>query len=158
MILDYPSIFFWLDVDLLSFRCCHLQKQPSRGVLMKRCSENMLQIYRRAPMPKFDIKKVSLQFFWNHTSAWVFSCKFAAYFPKIFFLEHLWMAASASNRQINILLYHRTIFIVSVVKFVCYSKISYFHFFIKKQLTVVLYDFLFSISKLSGSSHEELLH
>ena len=158
MILDYPCIFFWLDADLLSFRCCHLQKQPSRGVLMKGCSENMQQIYRRTPMPKFDIKKVSLQFYWNHTSAWVFSCKFPAYFPSIFFLEHLWMAASASNRQINILLYHRTIFIVSVVKFVCYSKISYFHFFIKKQLTVVLYDFLFSMSKLSGSSHEELLH
>ena len=28
------------------------QKQPSRGVLKKRCSENMQQIYRRTPMRK----------------------------------------------------------------------------------------------------------
>ena len=28
-----------------------LQKQPSRSVLRKRCSENMQQIYRRTPMP-----------------------------------------------------------------------------------------------------------
>ena len=41
-------------------KCCNIfafvgdigQKQPSRGVLMKRCSENMQQIYRRTPMPK----------------------------------------------------------------------------------------------------------
>ena len=44
------------------------QKQPSRGVLMKRCSENMQQIYA-------------------HTSAWVFSCKFVANFQKNFFLR-----------------------------------------------------------------------
>ena len=29
-----------------------LQKQPPRGVLKKRCSENMQQIYRRTPMSK----------------------------------------------------------------------------------------------------------
>ena len=29
-----------------------LQKQPSRGVQRKRCSENMQQIYRRTPMAK----------------------------------------------------------------------------------------------------------
>ena len=32
------------------------------------------------------------QLYWNRTSAWVFSCKFAAYFQNN--LEHLWMAAS----------------------------------------------------------------
>ena len=31
------------------------QKQPSRGVLRKRCSENMQQIYRRTSMPKCEI-------------------------------------------------------------------------------------------------------
>ena len=30
------------------------QKQPSRGVLRKRCFENVNQIYRRKPMPKCD--------------------------------------------------------------------------------------------------------
>ena len=29
-----------------------VQKPPPRGVLKKRCSENMQQIYRRTPMPK----------------------------------------------------------------------------------------------------------
>ena len=28
------------------------------GVLRKRCSENMQQIYRRTPMPKYDFNKV----------------------------------------------------------------------------------------------------
>ena len=36
------------------------QKQPSGGVLKKRCSENMQQIYRRTPMPKCDFNKVAL--------------------------------------------------------------------------------------------------
>ena len=33
-------------------------KQPSRGAFIKRCSENMQQIYRRTPMPKCDFNKV----------------------------------------------------------------------------------------------------
>ena len=45
------------------------QKQPSRGALKKRCSENMQQIYRRTPMPKCDFNKVALQLYWNHTLA-----------------------------------------------------------------------------------------
>ena len=44
----------------------------------------MQQIYRRTPMPKCDFNKVAKQLYWNHTSAWVFSCKFAAYFWKPF--------------------------------------------------------------------------
>ena len=37
----------------------HLQKQPLRCVLQKRCSENIQQIYRRTPMPKCDFNKVA---------------------------------------------------------------------------------------------------
>ena len=37
------------------------QKQPSRGVLGKRCSENMQQIYSRTPMPKCDFLKSLLK-------------------------------------------------------------------------------------------------
>ena len=62
----------------------YLQKQPSRGVLKKRCSENMLQIYWRTPIPKCDFNKVSMQLYWNCSSAWVFPCKFAAYFQNTF--------------------------------------------------------------------------
>ena len=47
-----------------------------RGVLKKRCFENMQQIYRRTVMLKGDFNKVA--------SAWVFSCKFAAYFQSTF--------------------------------------------------------------------------
>ena len=31
---------------------------------------------------------------WFHHSAWVFSCKFAAYFQNTFSWKHLWVAAS----------------------------------------------------------------
>ena len=63
---------------------CYLPKQPSRGVLKKRCSENMQQINRRTPMPKCDFNKVALQLYWNHALASVFSCKFDAYFQNTF--------------------------------------------------------------------------
>ena len=33
---------------------CKDQKQPCRGVLRKRCSEDMQQIYKRTPMPKCE--------------------------------------------------------------------------------------------------------
>ena len=39
------------------------QKQPSISVLKKRCSENMQQIYRRAPIPKCDFNKVVFQLY-----------------------------------------------------------------------------------------------
>ena len=42
----------------------------------------MQQIYRKTPMPKCDFKKIALQLSWNRTSAWMFSCKFTAYFPR----------------------------------------------------------------------------
>ena len=37
-----------------------------------------------------------IQLYWNCTSAWMFSCKFAAYFQNSFSQEHLWTAASDS--------------------------------------------------------------
>ena len=45
----------------------YIKKQPSRGVLRKRCSGNMQQIYGRKPMPKFNFNKVS-----NNTSGRLF--------------------------------------------------------------------------------------
>ena len=50
-------------------------------------------------MPKCDFNKVALQLYWNHPSAWVFSCKFAPYFQNNFSWEHLWMAAVAVSKQ-----------------------------------------------------------
>ena len=40
-----------------------VEKQPPRGVLRKRCSENMQQIYRRTLMPNCDFNKVALQLY-----------------------------------------------------------------------------------------------
>ena len=38
-------------------------KQPSKGVLRKKYSENMQQVYRRTPMPNYDFNKVSKQLY-----------------------------------------------------------------------------------------------
>ena len=54
----------------------------------------MQQIYKTTPMPTWDFHKFALQLFWNHTSAWVFSSKFDAYFQNAFSKEHLWRATS----------------------------------------------------------------
>ena len=40
-----------------------IQKHPSKGILRKMCSENMQQIYRRAPIPKCDFNTVALQLY-----------------------------------------------------------------------------------------------
>ena len=49
-------------------------------------------------MPKCDFDKAAQRLYWNHTSAWVFSCNFAAYFQNSFFKEHLLVAASVFLR------------------------------------------------------------
>ena len=41
----------------------YYHKQWFRGVLKKRCSEKMQQIYRRTPMPKCDFNKVAKQLY-----------------------------------------------------------------------------------------------
>ena len=65
------------------FVVCIMQKQPFRGVLRKRRSGNMHQIYRRTPLPNCDFNKVALP-----------SCKFAAHFPNTFSKEYLRTSAS----------------------------------------------------------------
>ena len=46
----------------------YIDKQPSRGVLRKRCSKNMQQSYRRTPILNYDFNKVAMQLYWNNTS------------------------------------------------------------------------------------------
>ena len=50
---------------------------------------HMQQIYMRTPMPKSDFNKVTKQLYWNHSLAWVLSCKFAAYSQQTFSYERL---------------------------------------------------------------------
>ena len=38
-------------------------KDPSRDIFRKKCSENMQQIYRRPPISKCDLSKVTLQLY-----------------------------------------------------------------------------------------------
>ena len=41
-----------IEINILKYRkFIVIQKQPSKGVLKKRCSENMQQTYRRTPTP-----------------------------------------------------------------------------------------------------------
>ena len=54
----------------------------------------MRQIYRKTTMTKCGLNKGAKQLYWNRTSTWVFSYKFAAYLKNIFSWEHLWKAAS----------------------------------------------------------------
>ena len=68
--------------NIFNFKSIAIQKQPSKGVLKKRCSENMQQIYRRTH--KCDFSNAAVELYWNCTLAWVFSCKFAAYFRNTF--------------------------------------------------------------------------
>ena len=73
-----------------------MQKPPSKGVLGK----GVLKIYcKRTPITKCDFNKVAKRLYENHTSAWVFSCQFAAYVQNIFSKDHLWSAASAHSKQ-----------------------------------------------------------
>ena len=63
--LSYLNIVRWYM--WIFFLCClfcnNCQKQPTLGVLSKRCSENMLQIYKKTPMLKGNFNKVAFQLY-----------------------------------------------------------------------------------------------
>ena len=44
----------------------------------------MQQIYQRTPVAECDFNKVAKTLYWNHTSAWVFSCRFLYIFRTSF--------------------------------------------------------------------------
>ena len=87
--------------------CCvaefEFQKQLFRGVLVKRCSENMRQIYRRTPMPKFDFNKVAKQLDWNHYRHGCAPANLVHSFQLIFLRTPLkgcfWSLRNFSNKQ-----------------------------------------------------------
>ena len=54
-------MFYVLLLKILVNQSDFMWKQPPKGVLRKRCSENMQQIYRRTPIPKCDFNKVALR-------------------------------------------------------------------------------------------------
>ena len=83
------------------FRSSHTEVFLGKGVL---------EIWSKftGEHPRCDFNKVAKQLYsnhtyWNHTSAWVFSCKFAAYFQITFSEEHLWVAASAYSKTLKLI-------------------------------------------------------
>ena len=78
------SVDVWFYRLRLTIRPNETLEAASRCVLEKSCFENMQQIYRRTPMPKCDFNRFAKQLYWNHTSAWALSFKFAAYFQNTF--------------------------------------------------------------------------
>ena len=78
----------WVGFSIQNFTLCFIchysliiQNQPSKGILRKRRSENMQQNLQ---------ENTHL----NHAWAWMFSCKFAAYFQSTFSQEHHWVSVS----------------------------------------------------------------
>ena len=64
----YDDVFSKIQhIDILQSPNCAFQKQPSTGVIRRRCSDNMQQIYRITHMPKSYFKKVAKQLYRNHT-------------------------------------------------------------------------------------------
>ena len=61
------------------------RSSPPQVFLEKVVLKNGQQIYKKTHMPKCDFNNFALQLYWNYTSAWVFSCKFAAYFQNTFY-------------------------------------------------------------------------
>ena len=83
--------------DVLS---THIQKQFLKGVLVKRCSQNIQQINRKMPIRKHNFHGVSMQLYYgNHTSARVLSCNFAAYVQNTFIYKHTWGNASEHKKS-----------------------------------------------------------
>ena len=73
------------------------QKQPSRGVVRKRCSENMQQVYRRTPMPKCDFNSNFVEITLGHGCSLQICCIFF----EQFFLETPLSSCFWNAKQIN---------------------------------------------------------
>ena len=86
-----------LQIDFIDITLCHGSSPVnflhiSRISLFKNTSDGLLLKKKKA---------VAKQLNWNHTSAWVHSCKIAAYFQNTFSWEYLWGAASKAKESYN---------------------------------------------------------
>ena len=71
------NVFF--NIYFIILRSSHQEVFFEKGVL-KICSKST------GEQPCRNVISIKvLQIYWNHTSAWVFSCKFAVYFQNTFF-------------------------------------------------------------------------
>ena len=106
----------WRFIQAKFFKRSYLRSFIQAKLLKARQLENFLPVNfpnklenRRSP-PKTFFRKgtlkicskfteehatlLALQLYWNHTLAWTFSRKFAAYIQNTFLQEHLWRIAS----------------------------------------------------------------
>ena len=61
---DWEKLIHWVSRKVAKVNQINrIQKQPFSDVLLKRCSENMQQIYKRKPMPKYDFSKAAKQLY-----------------------------------------------------------------------------------------------
>ena len=56
------DIYFAELTNIINYFFSECRSSEPEVFLGKRCFENMLQIYRTAPMPKCDLEKIALQF------------------------------------------------------------------------------------------------
>ena len=77
----------FLEKGILKICSKFTGEHPCRSVISIKLLSNFIEITLRH----------AKQLHGSHTSAWVFSCRFAAYFQNTFFKEHLWVAASELN-------------------------------------------------------------
>ena len=68
-------------------------------------------------MSKFDLNKVAKQLYRNHTSAWVFSCKFAAYFQNTLYLIQPLAVQSWSENSENFIRNKNRLMVLNFCKF-----------------------------------------
>ena len=94
-----PFIVVWADIFKTfpesAFISSHYRSSPLEVFLGK----GALKIRSKftGEHPCWSATKVALQLYWSSASAWVFSCKFAAYFQYNFSQERLWRAAFVIN-------------------------------------------------------------
>ena len=78
------SFYSGRSLNVFKFVFCMIRRSLSNVFLQK----GVLKIYNKFTgkhlCRKKDFNKVALQLYWNHTSAWVFSCKFVAFFQNTF--------------------------------------------------------------------------
>ena len=88
----------WENTTIVTFND---RSSPLEVLLGKRILKLGSKFTGEHPCRSLISIKVAKQVYWNHISAWVFSCKFAAYFQNTFSLEQLWRTASVSNYGTN---------------------------------------------------------
>ena len=84
----FPSKFINLSTPF-SFTGCYISETALQRCFLEKVLWKYAAIHMGTTMPKCDFNKVTVQLYWNHTSAWVLSCKFAAYFQNTLLWEQL---------------------------------------------------------------------